>query len=148
MKTQQEAEKKEQQRIKDLVLNYDLRENEDPDGEPNLAPLIENTNIHNIASSGSERPNHYHHNRSDNRSGKDRSGQRVRKLQLSDVDWYDKSEKPKMYPAPHPESTIGCDDKQRPGGFAAGGACARSHLADASMSTLRAKNSSTSRSRQ
>jgi regulator of nonsense transcripts 2 len=33
MKNQQQAEKEEQQRIKTLVLNYDLRENEDQDGE-------------------------------------------------------------------------------------------------------------------
>ncbi|TIC99020.1 Nonsense-mediated mRNA decay protein 2 [Colletotrichum higginsianum] len=65
MKTQQQAEREEQQRIKNLVLNYDLRENEDPDGH--------------------EKPTSYHHNRPDR--GKDRGGQRVRKLQLSDVDW-------------------------------------------------------------
>lgn len=29
MKTQQQAEKEEQQRIKNLVLNYDLQQNED-----------------------------------------------------------------------------------------------------------------------
>ncbi|KAH6687961.1 MIF4G domain-containing protein [Plectosphaerella plurivora] len=66
MKTQQQAEKEEQQRIKNLVLNYDLRENEGEEGY--------------------DRPTaHYHHNRMDR--GKDR-GQRSRKLQLSDVDWY------------------------------------------------------------
>ncbi|KAK6219556.1 MIF4G domain-containing protein [Colletotrichum tabaci] len=69
MKTQQQAEREEQQRIKNLVLNYDLRENEDPDGH--------------------EKPTSYHHNRPDR--GKDRGGQRVRKLQLSDVDWYESS---------------------------------------------------------
>ncbi|KAK3688145.1 armadillo-type protein [Podospora appendiculata] len=71
MKTQQQAEKEEQRRIKNLVLNYDLRENEDGDGN--------------------EKPNPHYHNRTDARTGKERIGQRVRKLQLSDVDWYDKS---------------------------------------------------------
>lgn len=33
MKNQQQAEREEQQRIKNLVLNYDLRENESEDGE-------------------------------------------------------------------------------------------------------------------
>jgi regulator of nonsense transcripts 2 len=33
MKYQQQAEKEEQQRIKNLVLNYDLRESEDQEGE-------------------------------------------------------------------------------------------------------------------
>ncbi|KAM5348482.1 hypothetical protein ACJ41O_008306 [Fusarium nematophilum] len=66
MKNQQQAEREEQQRIKNLVLNYDLQQNEDQDG-------------------GNERPATYYHNRLE-RSNKDR-GQRSRKLQLSDVDW-------------------------------------------------------------
>ncbi|KAI5466569.1 MIF4G domain-containing protein [Mariannaea sp. PMI_226] len=66
MRNQQQAEREEQQRIKNLVLNYDLQQNEDQDG-------------------GHERPTTYYHNRLE-RSNKDRS-QRVRKLQLSDVDW-------------------------------------------------------------
>ncbi|KAL3955272.1 hypothetical protein ACCO45_010835 [Purpureocillium lilacinum] len=64
MKTQQQAEKEEQQRIKNLVLNYDLQQSEDQ--EPH------------------ERPSTFYHNRVE-RPSKDR-GQRVRKLQLSDVD--------------------------------------------------------------
>jgi regulator of nonsense transcripts 2 len=32
MKNQQLAEKEEQQRIKNLVLNYDLQQNDEPDG--------------------------------------------------------------------------------------------------------------------
>ncbi|RYP38561.1 hypothetical protein DL767_002497 [Monosporascus sp. MG133] len=62
MRTQQQAEREEQQRIKNLVLNYDLRHEKQA----------------------------YHPNRLD-KSGKDRGGQRVRRLQLSDVDWYDKT---------------------------------------------------------
>ncbi|KDN64697.1 putative MIF4G domain-containing protein [Colletotrichum sublineola] len=86
MKTQQQAEREEQQRIKNLVLNYDLRENEDPDGNDYLvSPLHPNPNIHKTQT-GHDKPTSYHHNRSDR--GKDRGGQRVRKLQLSDVDWY------------------------------------------------------------
>jgi regulator of nonsense transcripts 2 len=89
MKHQQQAEKEEQQRIKNLVLNYDLRENEDEDGEANLAPPSPYPNIHKLSSSGTERSPAHHHNRPDAKPGKDRGGQRVRKLQLSDVDWYD-----------------------------------------------------------
>ena len=92
MKTQQQAEKEEQQRIKNLVLNYDLRDNDDQDGEADLAPLKPNTNIHNI-SIGSDKPTSHHYNRAENKTAKERGGQRVRKLQLSDVDWYDKSQK-------------------------------------------------------
>lgn len=65
MKNQQQAEKEEQQRIKNLVLNYDLQQSDEPET--------------------SDRPSTFHHNRVE-RLGKDR-GQRVRKLQLSDVDW-------------------------------------------------------------
>jgi regulator of nonsense transcripts 2 len=35
MKSQQQAEKEEQQRIKNLVLNYDLQQSEDPEGSVN-----------------------------------------------------------------------------------------------------------------
>ncbi|PFH55401.1 hypothetical protein XA68_18405 [Ophiocordyceps unilateralis] len=65
MRTQQRVEKEEQQRIKNLVLNYDLQQSEDQEGLERLPAL--------------------HHNRIE-RPGKDR-GQRIRKLQLSDVDW-------------------------------------------------------------
>ena len=88
MKNQQQAEREEQQRIKNLVLNYDLRESEDQDGDSLLPPLTRNTNIHTTSSSGHEnKPSTYHHNRPD-KSGKDRGAQRVRKLQVSDLDWY------------------------------------------------------------
>ncbi|KAM6508986.1 mRNA decay protein, variant 2 [Fusarium solani] len=48
MKNQQQAEREEQQRIKNLVLNYDLQQNEDPDGgtDPGSPELIRNVNIH------------------------------------------------------------------------------------------------------
>ncbi|KAI1482505.1 ARM repeat-containing protein [Daldinia eschscholtzii] len=89
MKTQQQAEREEQQRIKNLVLNYDLRENEDADGDTHLTPLNPNKYIHTIRP-GHDKPSSYHTNRSD-KSGKERNGQRVRRLQLSDVDWYGNS---------------------------------------------------------
>lgn len=52
MKSQQAAEREEQQRIKNLVLNYDLREDDQHDGTPNgflsgsimLPPLERNPN--------------------------------------------------------------------------------------------------------
>jgi len=65
MKTQQAAEREEQERIKSLVLNYDLRDgDEQQDGLEKASAS---------------------HSRSDKPA---RSGQRARKLQLSDVnDW-------------------------------------------------------------
>lgn len=86
MKTQQQAEREEQQRIKSLVLNYDLRDGEEQDGDLALQPLHPNRNIHKL-DTGLEpklmtvRPD---------KSSNNRSGQRARKLQLSDVDWYDR----------------------------------------------------------
>jgi regulator of nonsense transcripts 2 len=96
MKHQQQAEKEEQQRIKNLVLNYDMRESEDQDGELRPAFPGPSSNIHNVSPSGNsnERPASYHHNRLDNKASKERAGQRARKLQLSDVaDWYDNPSK-------------------------------------------------------
>lgn len=66
MKTQQAAEREEQQRIKNLVLNYDLREGDDLDG------------LEKAGGANYTRPD---------KSSNTRSGQRARKLQLSDVDW-------------------------------------------------------------
>lgn len=66
MKTQQQAEREEQQRIKSLVLNYDLQDADDQESQ-----LEKQT---------------FSHSRI-NKSADNRSGQRSRKLQLSDVDW-------------------------------------------------------------
>ncbi len=87
MKTQQAAEREEQQRIKNLVLNYDLRDGEDQDGDLAQNPLLPNPNIHN-RNTGLEKAAALTYARPD-KSGNNRSGQRARKLQLSDVDWYD-----------------------------------------------------------
>jgi regulator of nonsense transcripts 2 len=87
MKTQQAAEREEQQRIKSLVLNYDLRDGEEQDGDLTMSPLIRNYNIH-AENTGIEKAAVASYTRPD-KSGNNRSGQRARKLQLSDVDWYD-----------------------------------------------------------
>jgi regulator of nonsense transcripts 2 len=89
MKTQQAAEREEQQRIKNLVLNYDLRDGEDQDGDSILPSLLPNLNIHN-EDAGLDKAAATNHTRPD-KSGNNRSGQRARKLQLSDVDWYEAS---------------------------------------------------------
>ncbi len=83
MKSSQQAEREEQQRIKNLVLNYDLQQSDDQDSKSmtvlNLAMAEIDRHL------GGEKQTTFFHNRVE-RSGKDR-GQRVRKLQLSDVDW-------------------------------------------------------------
>ena len=87
MKSQQAAEREEQQRIKNLVLNYDLHDGEEQDGDLSLAPIHPNPNIHTL-NIGLEKAAANTYFRLD-KSGNNRSGQRARKLQLSDVDWYD-----------------------------------------------------------
>lgn len=131
MKNQKEAERAEQQRIKNLVLNYDLQDsNTDQNGtdnnisfdcfpqpNPNLplrkalspyvVPLEKRTFAHNTLSEGlsgeKHGASHHQHNaslhqsssatntnaRPADKSSSNRSGHRARKLQLSDVDWYE-----------------------------------------------------------
>ena len=136
MKSQKEAERAEQQRIKSLVLNYDLQDSgTDQAGthtdfcfdyfshsNPNLAKKIrafprshlldEDTCAHNGFSKGlgvdKYNTSHHQHNASlhqssnhanpkpADKSSTNRSGHRARKLQLSDVDWYD--QKPEQPP--------------------------------------------------
>jgi regulator of nonsense transcripts 2 len=95
MKSHQAAEREEQQRIKSLVLNYDLRDGEEQDGDTQHEPLHLNPNIHNSpagidkAAAANARPD---------KSSNNRSGQRARKLQLSDVDgqWYGSKKSPSV----------------------------------------------------
>ncbi|KAH8586848.1 armadillo-type protein [Bisporella sp. PMI_857] len=90
MKTQQAAEREEQQRIKNLVLNYDLRDGEDQDGDSTLILIPSNPNIHNETTGIEKTAAALNYARLD-KSSNNRSGQRARKLQLSDVDWYGKN---------------------------------------------------------
>lgn len=98
MKTQQQADREEQQRIKNLVLSYDPGDTEQPEGEQGLSiiaqdPIIthkkenlrnpyRSINAKTSVISLEKRPSR------DNRMDKsNRPGFRSRKLQLSDVDW-------------------------------------------------------------
>ncbi|KAF4305473.1 MIF4G-like type 3 [Botryosphaeria dothidea] len=140
MRTQQEAERAEQQRIKNLVLNYDLRDENESDGDSDLSlppnlnkqqllphqqqgsrrnkQLPQNGNSQHIPSFKPNKTNHTKLQQSKNdtvntsfddqpgglekqhnpynvpridKASNNRSTQRARKLQLSDVDWYDKT---------------------------------------------------------
>lgn len=85
MRNQQQAEREEQQRIKNLVLNYEIRESEDQDCYYSPSSLFFQVVDANIFLAGFDKPANFHYNK---KQGKDRGGQRVRKLQLSDVEWY------------------------------------------------------------
>lgn len=85
MKNQQQAQKEEQQRIKNLVLNYDLQQNDEQDGNTYSTPIRTSCIDHPYPGQETrDRPSTFHHNRIER--PKDR-GQRSRKLQLSDMDW-------------------------------------------------------------
>ncbi|PSN70596.1 ARM repeat-containing protein [Corynespora cassiicola Philippines] len=90
MRNKQQAEREEQQRIKNLVLNYDLRDDNDTDGDfPFQYPLSANPNRNRAETrKGLDKThNPYAQPRLD-KAGSNRSNQRARKLQLSDVNWY------------------------------------------------------------
>ncbi|KAH0565357.1 hypothetical protein GP486_001258 [Trichoglossum hirsutum] len=86
MKTKQQAEREEQQRIKNLVLNYDLRDDNEADGDNSSDPRGQNHFTK--KSQGPERLMGSNGPHAKDKSGNSRSNQRSRKLQLSDVDWY------------------------------------------------------------
>jgi regulator of nonsense transcripts 2 len=93
MRNKQQADREEQQRIKSLVLNYnEARDDaEDTTGDsPFHYTLLPNTNrTRTKTSEGLDKtPNPYAQPRLD-KAGANRSNQRARKLQLSDVNWYD-----------------------------------------------------------
>ncbi|KAF2109846.1 armadillo-type protein [Lophiotrema nucula] len=93
MRTKQQAENEEKQRIKNLVLNYDLSTDDNTEGESSFSYHLErNPNrIYTEYEQGIEKThNPYAQPRLD-KAGNNRSHQRARKLQLSDVNWYDKS---------------------------------------------------------
>jgi regulator of nonsense transcripts 2 len=111
MKSQQAAEREEQQRIKNLVLNYDLREDDPHDGTPTgfPYPLIEQPPLERNPNTKGLKLGPDHYNPSLSRS--ERSGRhapRARRLNLSDVDWYgtkNKSEKTENVALGSPRST-------------------------------------------
>ncbi|CBX99332.1 similar to nonsense-mediated mRNA decay factor (Upf2) [Plenodomus lingam JN3] len=92
MRSKQQADKEEQQRIKSLVLNYnEARDDGDDNGDlPFSLTLAPNTNRRRTETSQGldKTPNPYAQPRLD-KAGGNRSNQRARKLQLSDVNWYD-----------------------------------------------------------
>lgn len=90
MRNKQQADKEEQQRIKSLVLNYnEARDDGDDTGDsPFHYTLQPNTNRTrtDTAEALDKTPNPYAQPRLD-KAGHNRSNQRARKLQLSDVNW-------------------------------------------------------------
>jgi regulator of nonsense transcripts 2 len=90
MRNKQQADKEEQQRIKSLVLNYNEArdDGDDTSNSPFHYPLQPNFNRKRTETSEGldKTPNPYAQPRLD-KAGHNRSNQRARKLQLSDVNW-------------------------------------------------------------
>lgn len=88
MRSKQQADKEEQQRIKSLVLNYN-EARDDGDDTSNFIPYFPMIRQRTEIRQGLDKtPNPYAQPRLD-KAGGNRSNQRARKLQLSDVNWYD-----------------------------------------------------------
>jgi len=89
MRNKQQAEKEEQQRIKNLVLNYDMRDEPESDGEPSFRfPLTRNPNRNRTETvEGLDKTHNLYAQPRIDKAGNNRSNQRARKLQLSDVNW-------------------------------------------------------------
>jgi regulator of nonsense transcripts 2 len=100
MRNKQQADTEERQRIKSLVLNYN-EARDDADDTTGDSPfhftLSPNTNrIRTETLQGLDKtPNPYAQPRLD-KAGANRSNQRARKLQLSDVNWYDSPSSPRQ----------------------------------------------------
>ena len=99
MRNQQQAERAEQQRIKNLVLNYDLREEIEQDGDSPLSSVQPNPNRQPKKAPAKKEDDQLTYASQGNtdkqtaqprfdKAGNSRSTQRARKLQLSDVDWH------------------------------------------------------------
>ncbi|KAF2205755.1 nonsense-mediated mRNA decay factor [Delitschia confertaspora ATCC 74209] len=89
MRNKQQADKEEQQRIKNLVLNYDLRDDNETDGDSSfLYPILRNPNRkHTETVEALEKTHNLYTQPRIDKAGNNRSHQRSRKLQLSDVNW-------------------------------------------------------------
>lgn len=106
MKSQQAAEREEQQRIKNLVLRYDLHDEKDPahDGNKDDPWLLSSRGLFNEPlldgnpnTKGLKLGPEAHHGGS-NRSRRNKP--QTRKLTLHDVDWYGNPSKNKTKTAP------------------------------------------------
>lgn len=113
MKSQQAAEREEQQRIKNLVLKYDMHDDNDQNGTKDDPWLLSSRGLFNeplLDGNPNTKglklgPESYHGG--SNRTRRNRP--QVRKLNLNDVDWYDKkklAKTPLEENGPPPQSSL------------------------------------------
>lgn len=90
MKSQQAAEREEQQRIKNLVLNYELNDDDQHDGTdtPLLKPIVQASISSKKFAKSTTQTGFDHFSNTFSRAERNGRAPRARRLNLSDVDWY------------------------------------------------------------
>lgn len=106
MKSQQAAEREEQQRIKNLVLNYELNDDDQHDGtkSPALQPIVQRSIASKKFAKSVTRTGYEHFNTTFSRAERNGRAPRARRLNLSDVDWYGQRPPTSVVPKSHKEN--------------------------------------------
>ncbi|KAK5944343.1 mRNA decay protein [Knufia obscura] len=122
MKSQQAAEREEQLRIKNLVLNYDLGEDDQHDGTEalTLMPIIQPTLKSKKFAKDTPKIGYEHNFNSLSRAERQSRAPRARRLNLSDVDWYarqksDPAGAPKIGQENGPDTSQAAVNQKKPG---------------------------------
>lgn len=122
MKSQRAAEREEQQRIKNLVLNYDLGEDDQHDGTEALPlmPIIQPAVKSKKFAKDTPQIGYEHNFGSLSRAERQGRAPRARRLNLSDVDWYARHQSasasiPKAGQENNPEPSQAAFNDEKPG---------------------------------
>lgn len=108
MKSQQAAEREEQQRIKNLVLNYELNDDDQHDGTkpPLLQPIIQRSIASKKFAKSVTQTGFDHFSNTFSRAERNGRAPRARRLNLSDVDWYGNNASNSVVPESHKENGL------------------------------------------
>lgn len=108
MKSQQAAEREEQQRIKNLVLNYELNDDDQHDGtnSPLLQPIVQRSIASKKFAKSVTQTGFDHFSNTFSRAERNGRAPRARRLNLSDVDWYGRQASDSVAPKSHKENQL------------------------------------------
>lgn len=108
MKSQQAAEREEQQRIKNLVLNYELNDDDQHDGteSPLLQPIVQRSIVTKKFAKSVTQTGFDHFSNTFSRAERNGRAPRARRLNLSDVDWYGNHASNSVVPKSHTENRL------------------------------------------
>lgn len=106
MKSQQAAEREEQQRIKNLVLNYELNDDDQHDGtkSPLPQPIVQRSIVSKRFAKRVPETGFDHFSNNFSRAERNGRAPRARRLNLSDVDWYGNRASTPQPPKPDKEN--------------------------------------------